>query len=232
MLKLTYKILNRVLYSGKFGDVKLRRELIQLLPKKPINYCDIGGFDGSFFLFLQKELNIKQGVIFEPQEKYFQLLKNKFEKNAAVSVYPYAVSDQPGELEFYENALPATSSLLPADEQLLGKEIDISGTKRSVEVVTLDSMNLFAGESIGLMKLDIQGAELHALTGAINTLQRTEYIWIEVSFKPLYKGSPVFEDIVSFLESQQFIMVNILPGFKSAEGELLQADVLFKKRGI
>jgi hypothetical protein len=74
MLKLTYKILNRVLYSGKFGDVKLRRELIQLLPKKSINYCDIGGFDGSFYLFLQKELNIKQGVIFEPQKKYFHTL--------------------------------------------------------------------------------------------------------------------------------------------------------------
>jgi len=194
MLKITYKILNRVLYSGKFGDVKLRRELIQLLPKTPINYCDIGGFDGSF--------------------------------------YQFAVSDLPGELDFYENALPATSSLLPADEQLLGKEIDISGTKRSVQVVTLDSMNVLAGEPLGLMKLDIQGAELHALTGAINTLQRTEYIWIEVSFKPLYKGSPVFDDIVSFLESQQFIMINILPGFKSVEGELLQADVLFKKRGI
>jgi hypothetical protein len=114
----------------------------------------------------------------------------------------------------------------------LGKEIDISGTKRSVEVVTLDSMNLFEGEPLGLIKLDIQGAELHALMGATTTLKRTEYIWIEVSFKPLYKGSPIFADIVSFLESQQFIMVNILPGFKSAEGELLQADVLFKKRGL
>ena len=54
-LRAAYGLLNRLLFSGAFGDVSLRRALLIFLPKEPFNLIDIGACDGDFYEALSRE---------------------------------------------------------------------------------------------------------------------------------------------------------------------------------
>ncbi len=82
---------------------------------------------------------------------------------------------------------------------------------------------------VDLLKLDIQGAELLALEGAVETLKRTRFVWTEVSFAQLYDGACVFPQVFDFLSSHGFALMEITSGFRGSQGELLQADALFQR---
>lgn len=228
--RFTYKVLNRLLYSGRYGDIALRKALLEILPERIENYVDVGAFDGEFFEIIRKERPVAKAILIEPQEKYFAALTSEHEGDKSVVLVNKILLSDTLKVEFNVNSLPATSSVLAADENLLGQEIDISGKKIHAESTTLDAvLNEHAG-TVTLLKIDVQGAELEVLKGAAETLRRTQLAWIEVSFKPLYKHSALFADIQQYMESQGFVMVNIVPGFKGKSGELLQADCLFKKK--
>lgn len=57
---------------------------------------------------------------------------------------------------------------------------------------------------IDLIWLDLQGAELLALQSAGGLLEKTRYIYTEVSHRPLYQGQCLFDDIDAFLKSNGF----------------------------
>lgn len=228
--RLSYKILTRLLFSGRFGSIELRKNLMVFLPDTPFTYIDVGAFDGAFYDIMASEKNISRALLVEPQDEYFKMLSNKYAGQSHVELVQCVLLAEDREVIFHENKLAATSSMLPASEELLGSEIDISGKKVTMQSRTLDQVAANYNDKIGLLKIDVQGAELEVLKGGRNILSRTEFAWIEVSFKELYHGSALYSDIVSFMESQGFMMINILPGFRSKSGELLQADCLFKKR--
>lgn len=229
--RFTYKVLNRLLYSGRYGDIALRKSLLEILPPQIENYIDVGAFDGQFFEIIRAERPVAKAILVEPQGNYFQQLKSKYSTDNSVTLVQSVLLSDKRTVEFHVNNLPATSSVLAADEQLLGREIDISGKKIQTLSSTLDDVAAGFTGNITLLKIDVQGAELDVLKGGTKTLERTQLAWIEVSFKPLYKNSALFSDIQQHMESQGFLMTNILPGFKGKSGELLQADCLFKKRG-
>jgi FkbM family methyltransferase len=229
--RFTYKVLNRLLYSGRYGDIALRKSLLEVLPAQIDNYVDVGAFDGSFFEIIGSECAVNKAILIEPQQSYFEKLKATYKSDNKIALVNRVLLSDSRKVQFNVNSLPATSSVLAADEQLLGTEIDISGKKVETDSTTLDEvMENFMG-AVTLLKLDVQGAELEVLKGGDKTLARTELAWIEVSFKPLYKGSTLFADIQMHMESKGFLMLNIVPGFKGKSGELLQADCLFKKKG-
>lgn len=62
-------------------------------------------------------------------------------------------------------------------------------------------------KDITLLVLDIQGAELEALKGAVKTLAKTKYIFTEVSILPLYKSQATFEQLLKFLELNGFYLL-------------------------
>ena len=82
-------------------------------------------------------------------------------------------------------------------------------------------------EKIDFIKLDVQGAEHLVIQGAKKTLALTRLLWTEVSFKSLYEGSSVFDDIYAQLESKGFVLLELSPGHRATNHELLQADALF-----
>lgn len=50
-----------------------------------------------------------------------------------------------------------------------------------------------------LLKIDVQGAELDVLAGAVHVLNSVSVIECEVEFLPLYKGQPLFGDVQVYL---------------------------------
>jgi FkbM family methyltransferase len=117
---------------------------------------------------------------FEPIPDIRQCLKRNVPDN--VTVEPFAVSDQPGRLIMRQVVKASGGSFIanhpdiavPAKRELTGPR------SIPVDVRTIDSFNF---EGLGLIKLDIQGAEYLALKGAEETIRRCRPV-IMVEEKP------------------------------------------------
>jgi hypothetical protein len=79
-----------------------------------------------------------------------------------------------------------------------------------------------------LLKLDVQGFELEALTGAGELLRHIDEIFVELSFDILYAGQALAGDVQRFMEHAGFTLVDIRPSINKPDGTPLQADALFR----
>ncbi|MBI5540689.1 MAG: FkbM family methyltransferase [Bacteroidia bacterium] len=225
-----FKVIRKVLYSGYFWPVRLREALFLEIKSPKINYIDIGTYDGSFFEIIRKEKKINKAVLIEPQVDLYNKLCEKYKENQNVLIFNELLGNKKQVSEFYINNLKATSSIFKFNDDIVGKDLDktcIEKEKRKTNL--LDELVPPDMKKIDLLKVDVQGAELLVLQGAEETLKKTIALWIEVSFKKIYEESVLFSEIKLWLENRGFFMKEIHPGFRAINGELLQADCLFKK---
>jgi len=135
------------------------------------------------------------------------------------------------DFEMYEEE--ATSSLLKIHRhlpELSAVHLEKSTTLR-VQTRTLDDIVREVGiTEIDLLKIDVQGAEAKVLAGAPNILRRTRFVWVEVSFKPLYENSPTFFDIYPQMNAAGFGLLELSPAFRAPNREMVQADGLFFRK--
>lgn len=64
---------------------------------------------------------------------------------------------------------------------------------------------------MAFLKLDIQGAELFALSHATARLRRALVVHTEVEFLPMYKGQPLFAEVDQFLRTHGFVLHTFHP---------------------
>ena len=104
--------------------------------------------------------------------------------------------------------------------------------KEKIKITTID--NFFSANTFEkniLLKLDIQGFELEALKGAINSLPQLKVIQSELSFVKLYDNIPLYDEVIKFLEEHGYEIFTIMPGFRdNVTGRLFQADGIFVKK--
>jgi len=82
-----------------------------------------------------------------------------------------------------------------------------------------------------LVKIDVQGYELHVLRGGEQTIRRAEAVIVETSFQPLYQGGPLFSDVFQLLTGWGFMYQGALAALEApASGAQLQEDSLFVRR--
>jgi FkbM family methyltransferase len=232
MRLLIYKILNRILHSGWFGDIPHRKALFHYIKSEhPLHYIDIGAFHGYFFETVKKEVSVKSAVLIEPQQSLAKELREKYSDDSSVKIIETVLSDKNEEVNFYRQSESATSSMLRIDEELLGGHLDTSIAEVTThKAVPLDELLSGDNRHADLLKIDVQGAELLVLRGAVNTLKRTSFVWVEVSFKPLYEESATFDEIYQFMNANNFQLISMLEGYRNKNGELLQADCLFQQK--
>ena len=106
-------------------------------------------------------------------------------------------------------------------------------TKETTKVETKTLDQIFPSETIDLLKLDLQGGEYNALQGAINLLneQRIKCIICEVIFDKIYKKQKNATELLSFLESKDYKILNFYQNHYH-HGELLQSDIVFYHNSI
>lgn len=129
---------------------------------------------------------------------------------------PLGLSDSIGEKELYVTKAPMCSSLYPPNETYLARfhglpELVNLDFSVGIETTTLDAFceeeNI---EEIDFLQIDVQGADLDVLQGAINLLNKTILaIQIEVEFSHLYINQPLFADVDNFLRSQKFSLFDL-----------------------
>lgn len=202
---------------------------------KELRLVDVGANRGVFyndFISVYKNAKMK-GLLIEPIPYCYNELKDRFANNENVIVINEAVSNLVETRDFFLNQFDETSSLLKIKENI--RELEDVNTKQNqvIKLITntLDNIVLerkINWDKIDLLKIDVQGSEDKVLLGGIETLKKTEFIWIEVSFKALYNETCLFNDIHTLLNSFEFILLEISDGHRSPRNELLQANCLFR----
>lgn len=220
-----YKIL-KIPYSNIGVPISL---LNHLSKDNPIVLIDIGAYDGSFTLSLEKYCGLKEGILIEPMPNKAKHLTYTF-CNPKYQVFNVALSDKSGQEKFEVNDADFTSSLLKIKREMLEFSNINLGSTNTIDCITLtldDIINQTNIEDIDLIKMDVQGAEHLVLLGGTQSLLKTKMIWTEFSYKALYENSSTFTEIYNMLSKSGFKLIEVENGFRSPDGELLQGDALF-----
>jgi FkbM family methyltransferase len=109
-----------------------------------------------------------------------------------------------------------------------------TGEMRGVELVTLDKVvrdNVLPEPF--LLKLDVEGHEMHALKGALqDCLPKCEMVILEIGTwaEDHDKGRPSMMDLFRFMEDQGYVFYEfIYPGYRPIDGALYMFDAVFVK---
>lgn len=163
---------------------------------------------------------------------YKQLIAN-FAGDDRFEAHQLVLSDKQEKITFYENDYSGSSSMLKMKQA----HIDAYPFTKKVTPVelTADTLdNFFSGKKLEekiLLKMDVQGAEHLVLKGASHLLRKTDVIFTEVSFRPLYDNSLLINEIITMLEKENFMIAGIENVSQSLQdGSFLQADVFFVKK--
>lgn len=132
------------------------------LSEKPV-IVDCGGFTGDLMVALEKHGIMYEKVFsFEPNPWLYDEMCENVKKNHLENRF---IPFRKGVWESDGNAY-----LNFSEEDIAGGKLDLSNNGTRVEIISID--NFFKQQRIDFIKMDIEGAELHALQGGIMTIQR------------------------------------------------------------
>jgi len=172
--------------------------LSQKLPKNK-NVIDIGARKGKWYANLEKLYSSSQAHLFEPTPNIVEYLKKHYK--GKVSIYDCALSNEDSKLDFHIDLEKGGWSGLNK-QRVGGKYKTIT-----VDVKTLDS---FKFTNIGLIKIDVEGAELRTLQGAKNTIVKNKpIIYFECADVHLENYEYNVNDIFDFFDSINYDVIDL-----------------------
>ena len=206
-------------------------DLQKIVGPNPGVIFDVGANKGATYRMFRSIFPNAPLYAFEPDPRAFAMLKSKAEGDAEAHLYPIAISDQIGEVEFNLMDASELNSLLPPTQAAESAGSMATLEKIKVASDTLDSFTAREGISrIDLLKMDIQGAEIRALEGARSLLARSAIgcLYLELSFYETYQGAPLATDVIAYLNARSYRLA-CLYNLQYAEGSpvLLYCDGLF-----
>ena len=146
--------------------------------------------------------------LFEPYKEYYEILNSKFQHSKNIFIHNKAISNKKSITKFYDTNIEGSQSILEPGKFAKEKYNISSHAEIDVETEKLD--NIFSDEIIDCLWIDVQGAEGLVIEGAINLLERTKAIFVEVSIREgLYNKGIIMSDIVSIARKVDFELVGL-----------------------
>ena len=203
-----------------------------LTSRNGIRYIDVGSNRGQFAKIVLENYRLKRCWLIEPQSHLCEGLERTF-CLPVFSVHTFALAKTKGVVTLeVSSQFDDTASTLKMKTDIpelshleLGEKYYTDVSSISLDQFTSD----LSIDYLDLIKIDTQGNELTVLGGGIETIKRSQAIWIEMSFVPLYEGSCLLPDVVQFLHNQGLWLRDIVPEFRGPSGELLQVNGLFTR---
>ena len=211
-------------------------ELLRLRWLKEMNIntvLDIGANEGQFALMIRKLLPQVTICSFEPiPDCYTKLLAN-FSKDRDFKAFNVAVGDKEETIEMNINDFSPSSSLLEIDDLHVENFKHTANTKKQlIQVKTLDGLRTQIDLAKPyLVKIDTQGYEDKVIRGGQEVLAGADVIFVELSYRSLYKEQTLFDDIYNNLVRLGFqYHGNFEELLSPINGSVLQSDGIFIKR--
>lgn len=185
-----------------------------ICPSNPV-LCDVGSRDALDAIYLCEALHAAECHVFEPNPAAARICETNIANyggGCKILFNRLAVSDRVGPVEFFpvnversENKDLGFSSMFPINPAYASnRRGSIIQDRTTVVATTLDSYFAGRGRGPDLLWIDVEGAEKLVLRGADAVLAHVTLIHIEVSFRPMQLGKPLFWEIDEFLRDRRF----------------------------
>jgi FkbM family methyltransferase len=161
---------------------------------------DVGANVGQWSSTLLNLITPEKLIIIEPIPDAFAVLQKKFGNNPRVELHNLAIGERESVERLKITRDTTGASLLKPREEMravIGSNWTVA-SEIDVRMTTLDVLLVDLAE-ISLLKIDVQGYEKSVLAGARQTLAKTKFILIELSFMPQYDGGSWLGEIHQIL---------------------------------
>jgi FkbM family methyltransferase len=132
-----------------------------------------------------------------------KLVESNKLKNPNIQIHQVMLAENNGEeREFMITNNGQSSSFLEfgTHRQLYSEVVEVDRIK--LKTSTLDSYNL--PDNYNFINIDVQGAELHVLKGALETLKHIDFLYVEVNIHEVYVGCGMMHEVDSLVEPLGF----------------------------
>lgn len=207
--------------AGFLGDIRARGF-------KPRGIIDVGANRGDWTRLALSTFPEASVIMIEPQDEMEPYLSKLCGGVGGRHYVKAGAAREAGELVLTIWPDLAGSSFAPEVDSSQLK----SGKQRKTPVVTIDSLlcETYPKFVPDLIKLDVQGFELEALSGANTTFGRTEVFIVETSLFGILPGEPITREVISFMFERGYELYDIT-GYQRRpfDGALGQVDLAFVK---
>lgn len=171
-----------------------QNNILKSLKKEKLDiniFLDIGAHKGKYTDLIIKNFKSKNIFLFEPQEKLFKFLKEKYRNNKKkINISKFGISNKTETKCFYINLHDLTSSIkkenpknnyLNLKSRLFGTNLKGMIQKKSY-IKTIDLKEFLKKKKlkrVDLIKIDTEGHEFEVLTGLGNKIKIVKAILIE-----------------------------------------------------
>lgn len=214
-------------------DYKNEIQRLRDVGKKPFaTIVDIGANTGQFAAHARVAFPLASIISFEPIESCFIELKNKFADDKNFKAYNCAIGRSNRKTTFHNNDYAPSSSMLEIAEEHVTHFPKTAHTTATVieekmfeEVIDISSLSKPC-----LIKIDVQGYELEVIKNNAKMLNAADTVIIETSFKQLYHGQPLFDEVYQAMTKLGFVYGGSYDQlFAPGTYQIIQSDSIFYK---
>jgi FkbM family methyltransferase len=204
-----------------------------LSPLTPQFIIDVGANKGQFSLLCRSLFPQAPIAAFEPLQEPIEKFQSLFVDDPKVTLHKYAIGNSAGTQDIHVSKKEDSSSLLPIGE--MQSQI-FPGTQsvgaQTVKVAPLTDFFQYSdlNEVPTLLKIDVQGFELEVLQGCGDLINCIDWCYVECSYRELYIGQPLVDDVIAFLHPLGFHLKGVFGQHIDQSGEAVQADFLFERQ--
>jgi FkbM family methyltransferase len=194
----------------------------------PRGIIDVGANRGDWTRLVLSVFPDTPVLMIEPVDELETKLSQLVTERPTCRYVKAAVGREESELVLtvYEDLIGPTFLAEPDYEQLK------SGRQRQTKLTTIDILLQGLGVDFypDLVKLDIQGFELEALSGAETIFGKTELFIIETSLFQFYPRTPITRKVISFMSDRGYELYDVTEYLRRPlDGALGQLDLAFVK---
>ena len=195
----------------------------------PLKILDVGANAGVWSKTVQSEVF--------PQAKYFLVEANDRHRDLLrASGFPFEIAlvgKDEGQVTFFKSIVHHEKDTQTGNSVFRENTESFDKSDQIVtNITTID--NIIKKRNLGpfeFMKLDIQGSELAALHGAIESLRHVEVVLTEAQVMNYNNGAPTFLDLHKFMEDNGFALYDVCDLMRHAKTRtLIQVDVVWVKK--
>jgi 2-O-methyltransferase len=201
-----------------FSDIS-KEFLREVVGKENPIILEIGCNDGTHTLWFLEAFKNPTVYCFEPDPRAIARFKANIGNRTNVHLFELALSDQEGELTFYQSTGKPDDESADIIPEGMNEGWDLSGSIRqpkehleaypwvkfdtsiTVPTTTLDSWCKQQGiAAIDFIWMDVQGAEIDVFRGGTDALAATQFIYTEYSDRQLYSGQFTLKQLLGYLQ--------------------------------